>query len=191
MRGHVGALVGTDDVGDLVLDLLTGSLSPTTYNNYGAGMRRFTFFATMGGNLATCYCGRHAALYVKARPSLNRRGQEPPNLLLSDQQILLRPRQGARGTGTTSNGRTSRTRHASTTHHRPRHSHTNPNTHRTTNNTIRPPTLPRAYLAAGHPRTHQDLPRNSRTLQYLLLFLPRGNRGTLPHGRHRGRHDGW
>jgi hypothetical protein len=27
-------LVGTDDVGDLVLDLLTGSLAPTTYNNY-------------------------------------------------------------------------------------------------------------------------------------------------------------
>jgi hypothetical protein len=46
MRNHVGALVGMDDLGDLVLDLLTGSLAPTTYNNYGTGMRRFTFFAT-------------------------------------------------------------------------------------------------------------------------------------------------
>jgi hypothetical protein len=38
-------LVGTNDImGDLVLDLLTGSLTPTTY---GAGMRRFIiFFAT-------------------------------------------------------------------------------------------------------------------------------------------------
>jgi hypothetical protein len=35
MRNHVGALVGTNDLGDLVLDLLTGSLAPTTYNNYG------------------------------------------------------------------------------------------------------------------------------------------------------------
>jgi hypothetical protein len=31
-------------LGDLVLDLLTGSLAPTTYNNYGTGMRRFTVF---------------------------------------------------------------------------------------------------------------------------------------------------
>jgi hypothetical protein len=30
MRSHVGALVGTDDMGNLVLDLLTGSLAPTT-----------------------------------------------------------------------------------------------------------------------------------------------------------------
>jgi hypothetical protein len=42
MRNHVGTLVGTDDLGDLVLDLLTGSLAPTTCNNYGTGMRRFT-----------------------------------------------------------------------------------------------------------------------------------------------------
>jgi hypothetical protein len=49
IRSHVGALVGTDDVGDLVHDLLTGSLSPTTYNNYGAGMRRFTFFCDEEG----------------------------------------------------------------------------------------------------------------------------------------------
>jgi hypothetical protein len=27
-----------------VLGLLTGSLAPTTYNNYGTGMRRFTVF---------------------------------------------------------------------------------------------------------------------------------------------------
>jgi hypothetical protein len=44
MRNHVGALVWTDDLGDLVLDLLTGSLAPTTYNNYGTGMLRFTVF---------------------------------------------------------------------------------------------------------------------------------------------------
>jgi hypothetical protein len=46
MRNQVGALVGADDVGGLVLDLLTGSLAPTTYINYGTGMRRFTIFAT-------------------------------------------------------------------------------------------------------------------------------------------------
>jgi hypothetical protein len=44
MRNHVGALVETDDVGDLVLDLLTGSLAPTTYNNYNTRARRFTVF---------------------------------------------------------------------------------------------------------------------------------------------------
>jgi hypothetical protein len=49
MRNHVGALVGTGDLGDLVLDLLTGSLAPTTYNNYGTGMRRFTFFCNEEG----------------------------------------------------------------------------------------------------------------------------------------------
>jgi site-specific recombinase XerD len=43
MRNHVGALVGTCDLGELVLDLLTGSLAHTTYN-YGTGMRRFTVF---------------------------------------------------------------------------------------------------------------------------------------------------
>jgi hypothetical protein len=37
MRNHVGAFVGTAGVGDLGLDLLTGSLAPTTYNNYGTG----------------------------------------------------------------------------------------------------------------------------------------------------------
>jgi hypothetical protein len=46
MRNHVGALVVTDDMGDLVLDLLTGSLAPTTYNSYGIIMERFTLFAT-------------------------------------------------------------------------------------------------------------------------------------------------
>jgi hypothetical protein len=50
MRNHVGALVGTDDMGDLVLDLLTGSLAPnTTYNNYITGMRRFTDFCDEEG----------------------------------------------------------------------------------------------------------------------------------------------
>jgi hypothetical protein len=47
MLNHVGELVGMDDLGDLVLDFLTGSLAPTTYNNYGTGMRRFIkVFAT-------------------------------------------------------------------------------------------------------------------------------------------------
>jgi hypothetical protein len=49
MRNHVGALVGTYDLGDLVLDLLTGSLGPTTHNNYGTGMRRFTVFCNEKG----------------------------------------------------------------------------------------------------------------------------------------------
>jgi hypothetical protein len=46
---HVGALIGTDDLGDLVLDLLTGSLAPTTYNNYGTGMRRSIVFCNEKG----------------------------------------------------------------------------------------------------------------------------------------------
>jgi hypothetical protein len=49
MRNHVGALVGMDDMGDLVLDLLAGSLAPTTYNNYGTGMRRLTVFCDEEG----------------------------------------------------------------------------------------------------------------------------------------------
>jgi hypothetical protein len=49
MRNHVAAIVGTDDLGDLMLDLLTGSLTPTTYNNYGTGMRRFTVFCDEEG----------------------------------------------------------------------------------------------------------------------------------------------
>jgi hypothetical protein len=32
MRNHVCALVGTDDMGDLALNLLTGFIAPTTYN---------------------------------------------------------------------------------------------------------------------------------------------------------------
>jgi hypothetical protein len=49
MRNHVGALVETDDLGDLVLDLLTGSLALITYNNYGTGMRLFTVFCDEKG----------------------------------------------------------------------------------------------------------------------------------------------
>jgi predicted transglutaminase-like cysteine proteinase len=49
MRKHVVVLVGTDDLSDLVLDLLTGSVAPTTYNNYGTGMRRFTLFCDEEG----------------------------------------------------------------------------------------------------------------------------------------------
>jgi hypothetical protein len=35
-----------DIPGDLVVDLLTGSLAPITYDKYSTGMRRFTAFAT-------------------------------------------------------------------------------------------------------------------------------------------------
>jgi hypothetical protein len=49
MRNHVGVLVKTDDLGDIVLDLLTGPLASTTYNNYGTGMRRFMFFCNEEG----------------------------------------------------------------------------------------------------------------------------------------------
>jgi hypothetical protein len=92
MRDHVGALVGTDDMRDLVLDLLTGSLALTTYNKYGTGMRRFTVFLQRRRNYPTRgYRGRHVSLYSMARPGRNRRGQEPPTLLLSNQQILSQP----------------------------------------------------------------------------------------------------
>jgi hypothetical protein len=49
MRNHVGALVGTDDLDDLVLDLLTGSFAPTTYEKCGTGMRRFTTLCDQEG----------------------------------------------------------------------------------------------------------------------------------------------
>jgi hypothetical protein len=49
MHNHVGALVGTDDLGDLLFGLLTGSLGPTTYNNYGTCMCRFTVFCNEEG----------------------------------------------------------------------------------------------------------------------------------------------
>jgi site-specific recombinase XerD len=49
MRNHVGTLVGTDDMGDLVLDLLIGSLALTTYNNYCTGMRLFAAFCDEEG----------------------------------------------------------------------------------------------------------------------------------------------
>jgi hypothetical protein len=165
MRNHVGALVGTNDLGDLVLDLLTGSLTPTTYKNYGTGivtihifcdeegitplhataadMPRFTSWLARAGTVVACSL-------QPCFSTINKNKSRSP--------------QGARGTGTTSSGGTSRTRHAATTHRRPRHSRTNPSTHRTTNATIRPPTLSRASPAAGHPRTHQDPPRNSRSL---------------------------
>jgi hypothetical protein len=44
MRTHVGELIGTSDMSDLVLDPLTGSLAPTAYNNYGTKMLRFKVF---------------------------------------------------------------------------------------------------------------------------------------------------
>jgi hypothetical protein len=49
MRNHVDTLVGTGDLGDLVLDLFTGSFDPTTYNKYGTRMRRFTMFCEEEG----------------------------------------------------------------------------------------------------------------------------------------------
>jgi hypothetical protein len=49
MRNYVGALVGTDDMGDLVLDLFAGSLAPTTDDNYGTEMRSFTVFCDEEG----------------------------------------------------------------------------------------------------------------------------------------------
>jgi hypothetical protein len=49
MLNHVGALIGINDLGDLVLELLTGSLAPTAYNNYGTGMRRFSVFCNEEG----------------------------------------------------------------------------------------------------------------------------------------------
>jgi hypothetical protein len=49
VRNHVGAFVGTDDMGDLVLDLFTGSLAHATYNNYGTGMPRFNVFCDKEG----------------------------------------------------------------------------------------------------------------------------------------------
>jgi hypothetical protein len=49
MRNRFGALVGTDDLSDLMLDLLTCSLAPAIYNNYSTGMRRFTIFCDKEG----------------------------------------------------------------------------------------------------------------------------------------------
>jgi hypothetical protein len=73
IRNHVGALVGTDELGDLMLDLLTGSLAPATYNNHGTGMRRFTVFCNEE-ELRRNYRSRHASLYSMAQPGRNRRG---------------------------------------------------------------------------------------------------------------------
>jgi hypothetical protein len=49
MRHNAGALVSICDLGDLVLDLLTGSLAPTTYDNHGTRMHRFTVFCNEEG----------------------------------------------------------------------------------------------------------------------------------------------
>jgi hypothetical protein len=46
MRNHVGALVGMDALGDLALDLLTGSLAPTTYTTTTPECHVSRFFAT-------------------------------------------------------------------------------------------------------------------------------------------------
>jgi hypothetical protein len=71
MLNHVGALVGTDDVGDLVYELLTGSLAPTTYNNNGTGMQRFTFFCDEEGitplQATTAHMLRFRAWLARAR----------------------------------------------------------------------------------------------------------------------------
>jgi hypothetical protein len=49
MRNHVGELVGTGETGDFLLGLLTGSLAPTTYDNYGIGMPCFIVFCAEEG----------------------------------------------------------------------------------------------------------------------------------------------
>jgi site-specific recombinase XerD len=49
MCNHVGTLNGTDEMVNFVLDFLTGSLVPTTYNNYATGIRRFTVFCDEEG----------------------------------------------------------------------------------------------------------------------------------------------
>jgi hypothetical protein len=74
MCNHVRALVGTDDMGDLVLDLLTGSLAPTTYNNYDTGMRHFTVFATKRASTRYKIPGAICFAYNMARSSRNSRG---------------------------------------------------------------------------------------------------------------------
>jgi site-specific recombinase XerD len=48
-RNHVGALVGVDDLGDLVLAILTGSLATSTCDTYGTEMRCFTTFCDEEG----------------------------------------------------------------------------------------------------------------------------------------------
>jgi hypothetical protein len=172
MRSHVGVLVGTDDLSDLVLELLTLSLAHTTYNNYNTGMGRFTVFATKRASprymlpRPTCFALQHGSPEQELSRSL-------PTLLLSGQQFFPRPAEGAGGAGTTSNGRTLRTRHAATIHDRPRHSRTNPNTHRTSNATIRPPTLPRVHVAAGHPCAHQDFRAGLADALTIVIFAAR------------------
>jgi hypothetical protein len=99
-----------------------------------------------------------------ARRVRNHRSQQPPTLVLGNKQVLSRPSEGASGAGTTSSGRTSRTRHATAAHHRPRHLRTNPCPHRTTCATLRPSTLPRANVAAGQSRIDQNFPRDSCSL---------------------------
>jgi hypothetical protein len=162
MRNHVGALVGTDDLGDLVLDLLTGSLAPTTYNKYGTGMRRFSVFCNEEGITPL---EATAADMLRFTTWLARSGTIAGNSLqpyFSATNKFFRDH--LKEPLTLGKLLTSRTRHAATTHHRPRHSRTNPCPHRTTDATLRPSTLPHANLVAGQPRTYQDFPRDSHGL---------------------------
>jgi hypothetical protein len=98
-----------------------------------------------------------------ARPIKYSRGQQLATLLLSN-KCFSTPPQGASGARTTSNGRAPGTRHVTAAHRRPGRSSPNFNTHRTTNATIRPPTVPRVNMTYGYRRIHQDLPRDSRNL---------------------------
>jgi hypothetical protein len=94
MRNHVGALVVTVDLGDLVLDLLTGSLARPHHLQQLLRHWNATFhdFLQRTRNHPTKgYRGRHASFYSMARPGRNRRGQQPPTPLLGNQQVLSRP----------------------------------------------------------------------------------------------------
>jgi hypothetical protein len=164
MRNHVAALVGTDNLASSCSTSSPAPSSPPPTATTAPGCDDSQYFVTK----------RALPRYMLLRPTccaLQHGSPElgPSRLAASKPASkrstkISRPPKGALGTGTTSNGRTSRTRYATTSNRRPRHSRTNPSTHRTTIATIRPPTLSRASLATGHPRTYQDFPRKSRSM---------------------------
>eukprot|EP00873_Tetraselmis_striata_P035686 jgi/Tetstr1/455950/TSEL_042731.t1 len=49
MAAELRSLLGTDDVGQAALGLLTGSLAAGTYRNYDSGMRSFATFCEQEG----------------------------------------------------------------------------------------------------------------------------------------------
>jgi hypothetical protein len=72
-------------MGDLVLDLLTGFLAPTIYDNCGIGMRRFNVFCDEEGITPIHDTAVDMLRYRLARPITDSRGHKPPNLLLNNQ----------------------------------------------------------------------------------------------------------